>query len=137
MVIGDFNLNARRRFSDLPEDLQALLYDVVGCSGGEALLTKLEKHCFAVHEIPIAAFPDISIWTDYRDRTYAEAMMGQSLPPAIVCGKKWLDGRHRVWMWRRSKMKRVPCIDLADIGLTYPLKGIARLKRKINRCVAI
>jgi hypothetical protein len=127
MVIGDVRLSARRRFSDLPEDLQALLYDVVGSSDDDELLAKMEKHCFAVREIPIEAFPDISIWTDYRDRTYAEAMVGQRLPPAIVCGEKWLDGRHRVWVWRKTGTKRVPCIDLADIGLAYPFEGIARL----------
>lgn len=131
MVIGSFNMNARHRLSDLPEDLQALLYDVVGSSGSEDLLTELERHYFAVREIPIAAFPEISISTDYRDRTYAEAMAGQSLPPAIVCGEKWLDGRHRVWAWRKTGMKRVPCIDLADIGLTYPFEGIAHLNAAI------
>jgi hypothetical protein len=127
MVIGVVHLSARHRFSDLSVDLQALLYDAVGGSGGERLLTKLEKHCFVIREMPIEAFPDISIWTDYRDRTYAEAMVGQRLPPAIVCGEKWLDGRHRVWVWRKTGMKRVPCIDLADIGLAYPFEGIARL----------
>jgi hypothetical protein len=127
MVIGGVHLNARRRFSDLPEDLQALLYDVVGSSGGEKHLTKLERHCFVVRGMPIAAFPDISVWTDCRDRAYTEAMVGRSLPPVIVCGEKWLDGRHRLWVWRKTGMKRVPCIDLADIGLAYPFEGIARL----------
>jgi len=111
--------------------LQALVYDVVGGSGSEKLLTKLEKHCFVIREMPIEAFPDISIWTDYRDRTYAEAMVGQRLPPAIVCGEKWVDGRHRLWAWRKTGMKRVPCIDLADIGLAYPFEGIARLEAAI------
>jgi hypothetical protein len=131
MVTGGVHLNARRRFSDLPEDLQALLYDVVGSSDDNDLLVETETHCFAIHEIPIEAFPDISIWTDYRDRAYAEAMVGQSLPPAIVCGEKWVDGRHRVWVWRKTGMKRVPCIDLADIGLAYPFEGIARLNAAI------
>ena len=120
-------MNARHRFSDLPDDLQALLYDVVGSSGGEDLLTKLEEHRFTIHELPIAAFPKVSVWTDYRDRAYAETMVGQRLPPVIVCGEKWLDGRHRMWVWRKTGMKRVPCIDLEDIGLTYSFEGIARL----------
>jgi len=124
-------MNARHRFSDLPEDLRVLLFEVVGSSGAEELLTTLERHCFAVREIPIGAFPDISVWTDYRDRTYTEAMVGQRLPPSIVCGEKWLDGRHRVWVWRKTGIKRVPCIDLADIGLTYPCEGIARLNAAI------
>ncbi len=87
--------------------------------------------CFVIREMPIEAFPDISIWTDYRDRAYAEAMEGQRLPPAIVCGGKWVDGRHRVWLWRRTGMKHVPCIDLANIGLAYPFEGIARLNATI------
>jgi hypothetical protein len=115
----------------LPEDLQVLICDVVGSSDDDELLAKMETHCFAIREIPIEAFPDISIWTDYRDRAYAEAMEGQRLPPAIVCGGKWVDGRHRVWVWRRTGMKHVPCIDLADIGLAYPFEGIARLNAAI------
>jgi hypothetical protein len=87
----------------------------------------MEEYCFAVREVPVAAFPDISVWTDYRDRAYAEAMIGQDLPPAIICREKWIDGRHRVWVWRRSGMKSVPCIDLAEIGFSYPLDGIAPL----------
>jgi hypothetical protein len=114
-------------FSNLPEDLQVLLSEIISGSGGEDLLTELEGHRFTVHELPIAAFPDASIWTDYRDRAYAEAMVGERLPPVIICGKKWLDGRHRVWVWRKSGTSRVPCIDLAEIGLSYPFPGIATL----------
>ena len=116
-----------RHFSDLPEDMQVLLLEIVGNSGGEELLTKLEGHRFTVHELPVSAFPSASLWTDYRDRTYAEAMVGQTLPPVIVCGKNWLDGRHRVWMWRKSGTKRFPCIDLAEIGFSYPFDGIGTL----------
>jgi len=127
MVIGGHNLKTRYCLSDLPEDLQVLLFDLVGISDDGKLLKELAEHCFAVHELPIDMFPDVSVWTDYRDRTYADAMVGQDLPPAIVCGEKWLDGRHRVWVWRRNGMKRVPCIDLAEIGFSYPLDGIASL----------
>jgi hypothetical protein len=119
------------RFPDLPEDLQVLLFEIIGNSGGDELLTKLEGHRFAIHELPIAAFPDASISGDYRDRAYAEAMAGQPLPPVIICGKNWLDGGHRVWLWRKSGIKRVPCLDLADIGLTHPFAGIAYLNETI------
>ena len=118
----------RRRFSDLPEDLQVLLFEIVSSSDGDELLSaKLQGDCFTVRELPIAAFPDVPIGTDYRDRKYAEAMVGQNLPPAIVCGEKWLDGRHRVWAWRKSGVKRVPCIDLAEIGFLYPFDSVALL----------
>jgi hypothetical protein len=128
MVVGGRTMNTRCHFSDLPEDLQVLLFEIVGGAGGENLLNELGRHCFAVREIPMAAFPDVSAWTDYRDRKYAEAMAGHELPPAVICDNVWLDGRHRVWVWRKSGMKHVPCIDLAEIGLAYPFEPIAHLK---------
>ena len=52
----------------------------------------LELHWFEIHRVPVAAFPRVKMWTDYRNRAYAEAMIGGELPPILICGDHWLDG---------------------------------------------
>jgi len=115
------------RFSELPDDVQTFLSEMVGCSGTEELLDRLRRHRFKIRNVPASAFPAVPVWTDYRDRAYTEEMVGKSLPPAIICGKQWLDGRHRVWAWRRAGREQIPCIDLAEIGFSYPFKPVATL----------
>ena len=79
-------------FSDLPEDLQILICDFVedalGISGVNALLS----HKFTIHRVLLNAFPVVDMWTDYRDESYTEAMIGQDLPPVVLCGEQWPMG---------------------------------------------
>jgi len=120
---------------DLPEDMQVLLTEIVGATASNATLRKLSKHSFTVYGLPITAFPVVPIWTDYRGRAYTNSMLGRNLPPVILCGRKWIDGRHRLWVWRKEGMTRVPCIDLADIGLSYKFKAITLLETRVRaRC---
>lgn len=89
----------------------------------------MEKHRFAIHQIPVNAFPRVSMWTDYRDRGYSEAMIGEAVPPVLVCGDLWLDGRNRIWAAQQSGKSVVDCIDLSEIGLRIRQGGLGKLKR--------
>lgn len=104
------------KFSGLPDDLQVLVFDFVEKYLGEPGIRKLKKHRFNIYDLTITAFPKVKMWTDYRNEAYAKAMIGQQLPPVIICGNQWLDGRNRVWAVRRGKKEVVACIDLAEIG---------------------
>ena len=105
------------RFSELPDDLQGLVFDLVEQFLGEIGIRKLKTHLFHIHDLPISAFPEVDMWTDYRNEAYSKAMIGRQLPPVIICHNQGLDGRNRVWAARRSRKAVVSCIDLAEIGL--------------------
>jgi hypothetical protein len=72
--------------SELPDDLQVLVSDFVEDSLGEWGLARLKSHGFRVRRVSISAFPRVKMWTDYRDRACAEAMIGQTLPPIPLSG---------------------------------------------------
>jgi hypothetical protein len=57
-------------------------------------------------------------------------MLGAHLPPVVVCGDHWLDGRHRVWAARRARLQTIACIDLAEFGVTRCFGPIGRLRRR-------
>lgn len=119
--------------SALPDDLQVLLADLVEDSLGEAGLQRMELHYFTVKQVPVAHFPRVKMWTDYRDRAYSEAMIGQQVPPVVICGDQWLDGRNRVWAARRSGRNTVDCIDLSEIGVRVRFERLERLRRNATR----
>ena len=116
--------------SELPEDLQVLVGDYVEDSLGERGLELLESHWFKIQTVPVAAFPPVRMWTDYRDRAYSEAMIGQQVPPILICGDHWLDGRNRVWAAQRSAKTTVECIDLSEIGVEVRFDPLGRLNWK-------
>ena len=115
------------RFRDLPDDMQTLISDIVGVMASEHAWEKLKDHEFEIHSLPIAAFPPVPISTDYRNEQYAEAMLWKKLPPLLVHGRKWLDGRHRLWAYRQMSMSFVECIDLQEIFPDYPCEPIGLL----------
>lgn len=117
----------RCSFRDLPDDLQTLIFEIVDVVAGERGLERLEAHEFEIHLLPIAAFPRVPISGDYRGEKYAEAMAGKHLPPLVVHGKKWLDGRHRLCALRRAGVTYVECIDLSDVFPTYPFEPLGLL----------
>lgn len=102
--------------SELPDDLQVLVFDFVEQYLGEPGIKKLKRHRFRINDLPISAFPEVEMWTDYRNENYCKAMIGRQLPPVIICGNQWLDGRNRVWAARSSRTAVVACIDLAELG---------------------
>ena len=119
--------------SGLPDDLQVLIADFVENSLGVEGFERLESHRFSIFRVPVTAFPRVRMWTDYRDRAYAEAMIGQPVPPILVCGDEWLDGKNRVWAARRSGKTTVDCIDLSEIGVRIRFQPLGRLRLKQPR----
>jgi len=118
--------------SELPDDLQVLISDFVEDSLGVAGFERMESHPFVIHRVPVAAFPRVKMWTDYRDRAYSKAMIGQRVPPILICGDHWLDGRNRVWAARRSGKTTVDCIDLSEIGVCVRFERLGRLRWNAN-----
>lgn len=118
----------RIQMSDLPDDMQVLLTDVVAVELGEEGLRVLEKHHFTIRHVPLPWFPQPDLDTGERGPRHASEMTGQDLPPIIVCGTKWVDGRHRVWALRKSGHRIVRCIDLAEIGCSYPFAHLGMLR---------
>lgn len=115
------------RISELPIDLQSLVLDFIEDSLGECGLKRHESHRFRRYRIPLSSFPRVRMWTDYRSRAYAEAMIGADLPPIVVCGDEWLDGKNRVWASRQGGQTAIDCIDLAEIGVRVRYPGLGKL----------
>jgi hypothetical protein len=113
-------LNKCFSFKDLPDDMQVLLFELVECVAGEPGLQKLEQHSFKVQTLPIKIFPPVLLSVDDRNEQHALAMVGSSLPPIVVHGNKWIDGRHRIWALKRSGAANVECINLDEIFPDYP-----------------
>lgn len=93
------------QLTDLPDDMQVLLAD----------LSVEELSEFAIVQIEMARFPVVPIsdgFLDCRGEAHVEAMRGCALPPVIVSGSNWLDGRHRVEAMRRDGIKTVSAIDI-------------------------
>ena len=114
--------------SELPIDLKVLVFDLVEDSLGAAGVERLECHRFRVRRIPLKVFPPVEMWTDFRDKAYSMAMIGQAVPPVLVCGDQWLDGRNRVWAARRSGKMTIDAIDLAEIACEKPFERLGQLR---------
>jgi hypothetical protein len=113
--------------SQLPEDMQVLISDFVEDSLGAEGLEQLSLHQFQLYSLPLVVFPRVGMWTDYRDRAYSEAMIGQKVPPIVLCNGHWLDGRNRVWAARESGQATVKCIDLSEVGVTVRFPQLGKL----------
>jgi hypothetical protein len=123
----------RSSLSELPEDLQVLASSFAEDSLGEKGLRRIESHRFRVRRIPVAAFPRVEMWTDYRDKEYSSAMIGQKLPPIIICGDDWLDGRNRVWAAKVSGETTVDCIDLSEVGVKTIVGVLGKIAKRFCR----
>jgi hypothetical protein len=115
-------LNTLCPFQDLPDDMQVLLFELTERAAGESALQKLEGHSFRVRTLPITVFPSVPLSTDYRDDQYVSAMIGKSLPPVVIHGVKWIDGRHRLSALKQSGAASVECISLDEIFPDYPFE---------------
>jgi hypothetical protein len=118
----------RCSFQVLPDDIQTLVSDIVGIAASEKDWEKLNNHEFKIHQLPILVFPSVPIFTDFRDEQYAEAMIGKKLPPVLIHGHKWLDGRHILWAFKQMSFSFVDSIDLQEIFSDYPYDVISLLK---------
>ena len=114
--------------ADLPQDLRTLILDFADFYLGEQGVCRASTHRFRLELIPLSSFPRVKMWTDYRDRSYSQAMVGRELPPILRCGRSWLDGRNRVWAARRSGKAYLPGIDLSEIGLCSVSASLGRLR---------
>ena len=115
--------------AQLPDDMQVLIWEMVETSQSTEILNRLKNHRFRVSCIPLNAFPDIAIGTDYRNEEYARSMMYTNLPPIIVCGSQLLDGRHRVWVSKAMGAAEIPAIDLAEIGFVYNFPPLCTIEQ--------
>lgn len=100
------------RLKDLPEDIQVLIADFIG----DELDPDTE---YSVLEIPTDAFPRVTGDTlDLaRGVPHAAAMTDwKNMPPVLIHGDKWMDGRHRVYAARVQRQPVVQAIDLEEHG---------------------
>lgn len=114
-------------FTSLPDDMQELIscyFDNAGIDDVPALLP--------LRQIPLALFPDVALadgLIDTRGQVYAQDMMHTSgwLPPVVVHGDSWMDGRHRVWASKQVGRLWTTAIDLKGLipdvsdGLVSPV----------------
>ena len=107
--------------------MQTLVSDIVGAAASEQDWEKLKDHEFEIHQLPISTFPSVPISTDYRNEQYAEAMIWKKLPPLLIHGHNWLDGRHRLWAFKRMRIPLIDCIDLKEVFPVYPHEAIGLL----------
>ena len=113
------NGNPTIAFKDMPDDMQDILCGFYAESGSEP------PKQFVAKMISLDAFPEVALadgHLDKRGEAYALEMVGQAVPPVLVYGKKWLDGRHRVWAAKRSGFGSILAIDL--IG-QFPEESLA------------
>jgi hypothetical protein len=104
------------RLSDFPDDVQVLVQDIVSAADDSDTVERLWRHEFVVRRRKLTNFPRRIRFCDYRGTDYALSMVGQSLPPVVVCGQSLLDGYHRVWAARHQDRKWIAAIDLEEIG---------------------
>ena len=98
----------------LPEDMQVLLADYGAIYGAPATREHLFTDKLPLRKIPLANFP-ITELDPTRIITH-----NPNLPPVIVHGKVWLDGRHRVAAARKAGETTITAIDLQAYNLDIP-----------------
>jgi hypothetical protein len=102
-----FDKNSRILVSTLPDDMQVLIQD----------LAKSPRQSYPVRTIGLDRFPMVEVADGVLDargeQTVLQMMQDRKqLPPIIVAGESWLDGRHRVDALRRSGETSVVAIDI-------------------------
>lgn len=113
--------------ADLPEDKQDILMSFFGEFGQDT------PSRLPVRSLPVSAFPNVKLAdgvNDERGESYARKMIGKEVPPIIVYGNTWLDGRHRVWAAKQEGKKTIEAIDLANLlppDATKVIEPIAKL----------
>lgn len=111
----------------LPFDMQVLIGDFVELAAGESAARNLSLQTFRVHQISLRRFASVKLHSDYRDEAYADNMRGWRLPPVIICGDQWWDGRHRVYVARLEGKSSISAIDLRELGLVIPGTPLGKL----------
>jgi len=108
--------------------MQVLLVQFFEGGGVDVEKEDLSRYEFTILKLPLKLFPIVPICTDDRDLAYATAMVGKLLPPVIISGKQWLDGRNRVWAARQFHDTHIEAIDIYDIIDQWPFPCLGLLK---------
>lgn len=100
--------------SHLNDDMQDLLQSIFEDAGVDL------PEQIPLRNIPLDCFPDVALADgvhDGRGEPHARSIMASStwLPPLIVHGNTWMDGRHRVWAARQMDKVWMTALDLADL----------------------
>ena len=64
---------------------------------------------------------------DERGIEYAKDMIGEKVPPVIVSGDLWIDGRHRVWAAKKENKKTLQAIDLGEWNIKPVVPNLGKL----------
>ena len=96
-------------FEDLPDDMSELL----SCLFEDAHLKTPPS--VPTRAVRVDRFPDVGLATVSDDRGLAHVaqMAGQYLPPVVLNGDVWMDGRHRIRHLKDAGVEWVLAIDLA------------------------
>lgn len=105
---------------DLSEDMNELVSSLLEEAGVEIPST------VPTRAVRVDRFPDVGLATGPDDRGLAHAadMAGQYLPPVVVNGDVWMDGRHRIHHLKETGVEWMLAIDLAGL-LPAPKPGEA------------
>jgi hypothetical protein len=120
------------KLADLPPDMHDILQ---GFFGEMSLDVPAE---LGVKQLPLSLFPDVELADgihDARGVEYAKKMIGQAVPPIVVWGGHWLDGRHRVWAAKSGDHDVIDAIDLKDylpFDATFVMEPIAVLEEGVR-----
>lgn len=95
----------------LPEDMQVLLFQFFEDNGLEL-----------PSELPIVTilvdwFNNIPFSKNDRGEEYANAMIGQKVPPIVISNGNILDGRHRLFAAKKEGKKYIEAIDLSNYDI--------------------
>lgn len=113
---------------DLPLDLQDLLEDFFG-DAGKKMVDCLPTRAIRVSRFPLAVVGNDPL--DSRGLEHVEDMKWNYLPPVVVVGDIWLDGRHRIKAVREMGVEWVNAIDLDNL-IPKPKKGQTRIGRLLD-----
>lgn len=107
-------------FTTLPDDMQQLLIDWFDFYAGTPA-----PNILPLVSLPINQFPPVSL---DPDRTIPINV--QYLPPIVVSGDIWMDGRHRVAAARQRGDAVITSIDLGSFSIKpFSADYIGILKR--------
>ena len=101
-------------YADLPDDMQTLLFELFDDENRDA------PEEFPLVDVAVSRFPETEWNEGDRGEDYARDMMGaDDLPPVVIAGDNWLDGRHRVWAAKQEGRTHIQAIDLGGHDLRF------------------
>ena len=102
------------KYSDLPDDMQTLIFQFVTDHDDEA---KIPDE-LPVSNIAVSTLPVVPLDENDRGSAHAREMDLKETPPILIANGHFLDGKHRVFQAREKGVKFLPAIDLT--GIAHP-----------------